>query len=291
MRANKTLNREKIMSLVAAISPMARDYVDDVFSDTVVLYAQTGEGNEGVFLKAASEDLCVYYASFSDDASSELLEKIDMELERPYLAVGELCFNVYGQNRRIIELVQKKGFVLDMEGYILQCDELTTGAIDLGGLTVDGFNAHMIDVFVELFESAYMRLNLENGWDTKSYSRDAESFCRRLIELHEQQLVQSFWDQGALLGCYIIEGNYIKDIVIHPDFQNRGYGSLILRHCLRFMREEKCVFDIYLRVTKSNEGARRLYERNGFRVISHFAEHTYKGQTGGAGMGANLKIS
>ena len=277
MRENKTLKREKIMDLVAAISPMSRDYVDDVFDDTAVLFAQTGEGNEGVFLRAASEDLCVYYASFSDDASPELLEKIDTELERPDLASGELCFNVQGQNRRIIELVQKRGFALDMEGFILQYDKPTPDATDLGELTVDGFNAHMIDAFVELFESAYMRLNLENGWDTKSYSRNAEGFCRQLIELHEQQLPQSFWDQGILLGCYIIEGDYIKDIVIHPDFQNRGYGSLILRHCLRFMRAKKGVSDIYLRVTKSNEGAKRLYERSGFRVISHFAEHTYRG--------------
>jgi GNAT superfamily N-acetyltransferase len=150
-------------------------------------------------------------------------------------------------------------------------------AFDLGGLTVDGFDAHFIDDFVGLFESAYMQLNLENGWDTKSYSRNAESFCRQLIELHERQLLKSFWNQGVLLGCYIIGENFINDIVIHPDFQNRGYGSLILRHCLRFMRKEKGVFDIYLRVARSNEGAKRLYERNGFCVISHFAEHTYQG--------------
>ena len=43
------------------------------------------------------------------------------------------------------------------------------------------------------------------------------------------------------------------------------------------MSEKKDISDIYLRITKSNTGAKQLYERNGFAVISHFSEHTYKG--------------
>jgi ribosomal protein S18 acetylase RimI-like enzyme len=78
------------------------------------------------------------------------------------------------------------------------------------------------------------------------------------------------------VGCYIIEGSYISDIAVHPCFQGKGYGSLMLKHCIRLMREIKSVSDIYLRVAKSNSGAKRLYERNGFQVISHFAEHTYQ---------------
>lgn len=269
------MNRETVLKLVAAISPMAADYVDDVFEDAVVLHT---EGGAGVFLKAASGDLCVYYANFPDDSSSALLQSIGEELDRSVSAPGEVCFNVHGRNKRIIELVQKKGFAPDMEGYILQYAGPTPDAADLGGLAAGGFNPHMFGAFIGLFELAYERLNLENGWDTKNYSRNAEGFCRQLKELHERRLMQSFWNQGALAGCYIVEGSYIKDIVVHPRFQNRGYGSLMLRHCIRFMREEKGVCDVFLRITKSNEGAKRLYERNGFHVISHFAEHTYHGR-------------
>lgn len=270
--------RETILNLVAAISPMARDYVNAVFEDIIVLYPQIIHGNEGVFLKAASENLCVYYAYFAHDSSSELLDAISRELDRSALTSGELCFNVWGKNRRIIELVQKKGFILDMEGYVLKHAESTPDAINVGELAIDGFDSHMLDAFVELFESAYEQLNQENSWDTRGYSKGAESFGAQLKEFHKQRLLRSFWSQGSLIGCYIVDGSYITDIVVHPHFQNRGYGNFMLRHCIHFLREERGISHIYLRITKSNEGAKRLYERNGFRVISHFAEHTYRGK-------------
>ena len=267
------MERETVLKLIAAISPMAEDYVRDNIENTIILYS---EEEKGVFLKAVCEGLCVYYAKFPEDSSPKLLQIINDEMDRCVSMQGELCFNVQGRNRKIIELVQRKGFTLDMEGYILKHDNVTPVADDyLDGLTVGGFNSFMCDAFVELFESAYERMNLENGWDATSYSRDAENFCNQLKEFHEQRMMQAFWDQIDLVGCYIIDGPFIKDIVVHPHFQNKGYGSLILRHCIRFMREEKGISEIFLRVTKSNEGAKRLYERNGFRGVSYFAEHTY----------------
>lgn len=66
------------------------------------------------------------------------------------------------------------------------------------------------------------------------------------------------------------------DIVVNPIYQNKGYGSYILAHCIKNMKATKSIDIIRLGVVKTNTGAKRLYERNGFIEISSHAEHTYR---------------
>lgn len=133
----------------------------------------------------------------------------------------------------------------------------------------------MIEEFINLFESAYYELNKDNGWKTNYYSENKEKFHQVLIDLNEFNQVHSFWSGNELVGAYIFEDNYVTDIVVSPKFQNKRYGSNILAHCIRNMTMSKSINNIRLRIAKSNVGAKKLYERNGFVEIACFAEHTY----------------
>lgn len=277
MKENISISYEDILDLISDISPMARDYVENNYENTTILHAYNSKEGKGVFLKVQSEDLCIYYANFPDDSSLLPLSSINKELSTDSPSDLERCFNVHGRNKGIIELIQSKGYVLDMEGYILRHSDPTPKDIDLGELKVGIFSPNMCEDFVKLFEEAYLKLNQENGWDTKSYSKNSDYYCRQFIKLQEKESKKSFWHQGTLVGCFIVDDNFITDIVVHPNFQGKGYGTLMLKYCISFMREKKDISDIYLRITKSNTGAKQLYERNGFAVISHFSEHTYKG--------------
>lgn len=280
MMNDLTIKRDVLMNLIAAISPMAWSYIDGLLEDTIILYAQTKEGSKGVFLKTSAENLCVYYAHFPDDSSQELLDAIGKELNQINARQGhsEICFNIHGKNKRIIALIQEKGFALDMAGYVLRYSSPAPSPVHLDGLMEDGFRPSKCQDFIELFNSAYARLNSENDQDSKGDSESAEQFCHRFEELNEHRELKSFWHRGTLVGSYIVSGDYITDLVVHPRFQNKGYGTLMLKHCIPFLRNEKSITDIYLRVAESNTGAKRLYERNGFQVISHFAEHTFQGR-------------
>ena len=275
MSNNLGITRTSIMNLLADISPMARDYVDEAFEQAVVLAVQSGEEGEGVFLRVASDDLCIFYANFPDDSSPEILRKVSEEIDHSVVRGGELYFNVHGGNARIIQLVQSKGFVLEMEGYVLRYSPAKGMPVALGELVTEAPAKVEWESYVELFEAAYEQLNRENGWDTKGYSKTAETFLQGIKELEKRDRLKSFWKDGVLIGCYIVDGHYITDLVVHPRFQNKGYGSLMLKHCIHFLHEEMGIPDIYLRVTKSNSGAKRLYERSGFTTISYFAEHAY----------------
>jgi ribosomal protein S18 acetylase RimI-like enzyme len=274
MGENEGLTRETILGLMDEISPLASEYVDSVFEDALVLHGQRGSDGDGVFLKVSSEELWVFYANFPEDSSLELLQAIKQAIDPTVLPDHEICFNVHGRNEQIVQLVQSMGFALDMEGYILRRSLPDLPSVDLGELVTDVPDSTSRGDFVELFEAAYEELNRKNGWDTHSYSKAGERFIHWINELDRSQRIKSFWMHGSLIGCYIIEGSYITDLVVHPRFQNRGYGSTMLNHCVRFMREEKGVSEIFLRLVKSNTAAKRLYERHGFRTVSHFVEHS-----------------
>ena len=79
-----------------------------------------------------------------------------------------------------------------------------------------------------------------------------------------------------MVGAYIIKENYIMDIVVKPIYQNKGYGSYMLAHCIKNMKVNKSIDNIRLGVVKTNTGAKRLYKINGFVEISSYAEHTYR---------------
>ena len=65
--------------------------------------------------------------------------------------------------------------------------------------------------------------------------------------------------EGEIAGFVGLDGESIAGLFVAPDQQNRGVGTALLRHCQqRYPR-------LRLTVYEENEGARRLYERLGFR--------------------------
>jgi putative acetyltransferase len=87
----------------------------------------------------------------------------------------------------------------------------------------------------------------------------------RIREHEEVWLVE---DDGRILGFLGIEHStnldapVLERIYVEPDAQNRGVGSVLLDHA-KALRPD----GIHLWVFQKNEGARRLYERHGFRLV------------------------
>lgn len=270
---------EQVQKLVKKISPQARNYVEEMYKrDNVeILYSIETDTNRGLFLVAENNDCCILFASFINENNMDDILEIIRRRTKEYLDKAndkELCFNVYGENNKIIRLVRSMGFTSDMEGYHLEymADELLR--LRDSDLTYKKYDISMLKQFVELFDSAYYQINIDNEWDVDVYAKNKEQFNRKLLALNESDQVHSFWLRNELVGVYIYQDNYITDIVVDPAFQNKGYGTFMLAHCINNMSSNKHIKNIRLRVVKSNTGAKRLYERNGFVEIAHFAEHT-----------------
>lgn len=274
------MSNEQILKLIENISPHAKDYVYKSFENenVEILFSILTEQNKGVFLKVENEDCCIFYASFFNEYNIEqILEVINNKIKEyiPKINSKEVCFNVYGENTKIINLVRKLGFITDIEGYHLEYIGKDLPHLNICNLADKDFENSMLKEFVDLFDSSYYQLSIENGWQVNSYASNKDQFNQKLNYLNKLNQVCSFWINNELVGAYIFEQNYITDIVVKPIFQNKGYGSYILAHCIRNMSVNKSIKNIRLRVAKSNVGAKKLYEKNGFVEIAYFAEHTY----------------
>lgn len=275
------MTQEEILKLIEIISPHAKDYVYNSFvnNNVEVLYSILTEQNKGLVIKVDNDNCCVFYASFlNEDNIEEVLKVINNKINEHISKINskELCFNIYGNNLKIINLVRKLGFRSDMDGYHLEYIGKELSRLNEHNLIDKGFENSMLEEFVDLFDSSYYQLSIDNGWKTDKYTTNKEQFNQELNNLNKCKQVISFWLNYELVGAYMFEHNYITDIVVKPIFQNKGYGSYILAHCIRNMSVNKSIKNIRLRVSKSNVGAKKLYERNDFVEIACFAEHTYE---------------
>lgn len=269
-----------ILGLIAYISPQARDYVELAVRNEKldVIYHKATEQEHGVFCIVEDDQCVIVYFSFIQETDSDALLDLIANTMTPYLqqtGTKELCFNLYGENVRAIHFVRQLGFQTDMEGYHLYYDGPHEPDLSNTDLIVNTYEASMLTPMADLFDRAYAALNAENGWPLDEHRKNIGLFHERLEDKVRNDEFRSFWKEGTLIGAYIISGGYIQDIVVAPDQQNRGYGSAILTHCIRHMLGKQ-IPKIYLRIAKSNQGAKRLYERHQFKVVSSFAEHTWR---------------
>ena len=69
-------------------------------------------------------------------------------------------------------------------------------------------------------------------------------------------------DDGGVVGFVGFGDAWVRHLWVEPDHQNRGIGTSLLRIAV-----ERCPDGFDLWVYQRNTGARRLYERLGFRLI------------------------
>lgn len=271
----------KLYQFMSLISTGAIEYVKDAFHHQTVtlIHFEDSALDHGAFCVVENPDCIIAYAAFPRYSHDEaLLSMITKELNKHLVPseTREICFNVYGENRELVRYARELGFVSDMEGYELQYDlSKEKNMPETYPFVEKGFSTDMLDNFIELFERAYFDLNKDNGWNTDSYRLESNHFLSTLQNYEVDERVRSFWIDDKLVGAYIIDGQYIRDFVIHPEFQNQGYGSLILKNCVNRMSNILGITNILLRVAQSNSGAKRFYERHHFVEQSYFAEHTW----------------
>jgi ribosomal-protein-alanine N-acetyltransferase len=71
---------------------------------------------------------------------------------------------------------------------------------------------------------------------------------------------------GYLCASRIIDEGHILTFAVHPEFRKRGIASALIRDILDQLKGEGCRF-VFLEVRASNSGARKMYEKFGFREL------------------------
>lgn len=107
-----------------------------------------------------------------------------------------------------------------------------------------------------------------------SWQESHRSFCNAdFVALHtpehqEEYLLQKMNEGSRVfmlihqnpVGIVSLKDNLIEDLYVLPDYQNRGYGSALLRYAI-----SQCSGAPTLWILENNTRAQRLYQRAGFR--------------------------
>jgi ribosomal-protein-alanine N-acetyltransferase len=70
---------------------------------------------------------------------------------------------------------------------------------------------------------------------------------------------------------------HLLNLCIHPEWQHRGYGSLLLEYAINHVARHENEA-MYLEVRKSNARAAKLYKNRGFRVIGNRPSYYQAGE-------------
>jgi GNAT superfamily N-acetyltransferase len=101
-------------------------------------------------------------------------------------------------------------------------------------------------------------------------ARDEMTYLPRIDEEHRPLLGGWFIERGpifvaeedgGIVGFSGVHKGELTHLYVDPSAQNQGIGSALLEHAKTQSPER-----LYLWVFQMNEGARRFYERHGFRL-------------------------
>ena len=102
-------------------------------------------------------------------------------------------------------------------------------------------------------------------------ARDEMTYLPRIDEEHRALLGGWFIERGPifvadenalLVGFSGIKDGELTHLYVDPAAQGRGVGSTLVEHA-----KEQSEGRLFLWVFQQNEGARRFYERHGFRLV------------------------
>ena len=99
-------------------------------------------------------------------------------------------------------------------------------------------------------------------WTRAMY--ESEFLNRDTARLHVHRLPECRV-AGYIATWVIVDEVHINNLAVRPEFRNRGLGSALLAFALED-GERHGAPRATLEVRRSNEAARRLYERHGFRL-------------------------
>ncbi len=83
--------------------------------------------------------------------------------------------------------------------------------------------------------------------------------------------------EGRVVGIGARSGSYIDDLWIDPPYQGRGFGARLLDYLTGAIRRDGHRHAT-LHVIARNHGARRFYEREGWRFVGHERRMTPQGE-------------
>lgn len=106
------------------------------------------------------------------------------------------------------------------------------------------------------------KASMPSPWSRELFEAELKRDLARYFVAEEEGRVAGY------LGYWEVpQEAHIINLAVAPAFRNRGIGGKMLEYCMEFARKKGAQLAT-LEVRESNEAARRMYEKNGFRFVA-----------------------
>lgn len=275
------------ISCISKINRSAKEIFNEAYNKNcfVYKYIYENKGVEGIFCVIEMDNFFVSQISFSNDFNNEnvityMTDTLSDIIEKK--GNKDFYLNINGNNQEIISYFWKRGFSNDATGiqykYILKSsdkDEIQESIL-LDELEFRGYEEQYADQYIDLRDEAFNPLDTACGNKPDANRRNKEKVLEWLRDSDKEDNFGTFWLQGELVGLYVLYNDYLNSLAIHPKFQNKGYGSRILKFCINKMLNDKKYIEIYLNCLIQNKDAHKFYIKNGFEKCGFYSENTYR---------------
>lgn len=232
----------------------------------------------GVWVLVVQEESWRGYLSFVKDVINQALcAQIGRIFEQTLGELDRRRFYVHlnGINSLLADVIVQTGFVQELSVIHYVLTKHVASPLLRRPLTRTGFQPPDFTRYQKLFGDAYYPLRKEHNFlPFNWYQESPKEAHAEFVAANQRGDFAGFWEGDRLIGAYMTFEDEIDSIVVHPHFQGRGYGTMILQDCItHILRRYPQVF---LSVMESNSRAQRLYEHMGFRRISWYKELVYE---------------
>ncbi len=236
--------------------------------------------NRGIMTVIEGEDYYSLQISFEKDINNYntiryMHDKIKSIIEMK--GNKDLFLNLNAYNTTIINYFRNYGFIQDSLGFEYSMNKTVQKIHELSDFKLD--DCLVFKKYEDRCSQDYLSL-LEDSF------REQDQICNEKSELGENTVLWlkkadeknnfgALWKDNCLIGLYVLDGEYISNIAVLSEYKGKGYGTIILNHCLKDIFINKEYNDTYLYVYAVNTKAQKLYLKNGFEVSAFYSENTY----------------
>ncbi len=188
-----------------------------------------------------------------------------------------MYLNINAYNTIIVNYFKNYEFVQDSLGFefsmaktIQKIDELSSFKFD-NDLVFKKFEDNHASDYLRLLEDSFREQNLACNENNAL----GENAILWLKTVDAKNNFGALWNKDCLIGLYVLEEEYIENIAVLSKYKGKGYGTIILNHCLKEIFINKEYDECYLYTYAINTNAQKLYLKSGFHVSAYYSENTY----------------
>ena len=181
-------------------------------------------------------------------------------------------------NQHLLKQVQLLGCRQDYLGYefCFNLDEVIPELPQMKEPVIQqAYSETFFEDYINLLDLAFNPLQIKSRSRTDRFRNSKGAVRQEMLEAAQNEQFVSFWRKGMLAGLYFGKGKILDIICVHPDLQNQGIGSYMLKNYKHGMAK-KALKKVYLYVIQENEKAIRFYLKNDFFISSFFYEGKYQ---------------